>query len=126
MQAPSLGRCYASIILCHSLTLIMRKLEREMCDAIHGGCTHWSSCNTSVIKDAEGIHHVYLHGNEIAQLDNNWIKVRHAGWKTNVTRSRLRALLSDFAMESDSIYQKDSIWYINDVAMTNDGWFGVN
>lgn len=103
----------------------MRKLEREMCDAIHGDCTHWSCSNTSVIKDTDGVHHVYLHGNEIAQLDNDWIKVRHAGWKTNVTRSRLRALLSDFAMDSDSIYQKNNIWYINDVAMTNNGWFGV-
>ena len=103
----------------------MRKLEQQMCKAIKDNCNHWSTANTSVIKDTEGTHHVYLHGYEIAQLGDDWIKVRHAGWRTNTTRSRLRALLSEFGSDSDYIGQKDFIWYVNDVAMTNDGWYGV-
>ena len=103
----------------------MRKLEQEMCRAIDDDCQHWSKANTSVIKDAEGTHHVYLHGNEIAQLGDDWIKVSHAGWKTNTTRSRLRALLTEFGDDTDTIYQKDFVWYVNDVAMTNAGWYGV-
>ena len=103
----------------------MRKLEQEMCRAIDDDCQHWSKANTSVIKDAEGTHHVYLHGNEIAQLGDDWIKVSHAGWKTNTTRSRLRALITEFGDDTDNLYQKDFVWYINDVAMTNAGWYGV-
>ena len=113
--------------MCHLYTtvVIMRKVEEQMINAIDQNCEHWSKSSTSVTKDAEGIHHVYLHGNEIAQLGDDWLKVRHAGWRTNTTMSRLRALVSEYGSDTDYIRQTDFVWYVNDIAMTNDGFYGV-
>lgn len=110
----------------------MRKIERELIQAIIDDCDHWSKANTSVIKDAEGIHHVYLHGSEIAQLDDLNIKVRHAGYRTNVTKSRLNCILRTFGTHKDGIYQKDFKWFLHDGQLNKDtemaesGWYGLS
>ena len=109
----------------------MRKIEREMCTAIANECDYWCKANTSVIKDASGTHHVYLHGNEIAQVDGLGIRVRHAGWRTNTTKSRLNSLLATFGSYHDHVYQRDFTWYLHDsqenkdIEMSESGFYGL-
>jgi len=92
----------------------MRKIEREMIQAIIDDRNYWCKANTSVSKDADGVHHVCLHGNEIAQVENLNIKVRHCGWKSVTTKSRLNAILRTFGTHKDGVYQKDYMWYLHD------------
>ena len=98
----------------------MRKIERDMCQAIVDDRDHWCKANTSVSKDADGVHHVYLHGNEIAQVDDLNIKVRHCGWRTNTTKSRLNAILTTFGYGFDGVFQKDFMWYLHDSHTSTD------
>ena len=110
----------------------MRKIEREMVQAIIDDCDHWCKANTSVIKDADGVHHVYLHGSEIAQVEDLNIRVRHAGYRTNTTKSRLNCILRTFGTHKDGIYQKNHIWFFHDghlnktVEMSQSGWYGLS
>lgn len=65
----------------------MRKIEKQMLDAIHGNRA-WHNNNTRYAHDS-----VYLHENLIALIFPKHIKVSLAGWDTNTTRSRLNAIL---------------------------------
>ena len=56
----------------------------------------WRSANTRVTApDAQGVAHVYLHDNHIAERAPGVLAVTLAGWNTPTTRSRLNALLRD-------------------------------
>lgn len=92
----------------------MRKIEREMCQAIVDDRAEWCKANTKVLRDVDGVHHVYLHGHEIAQVEDLNIRVRHCGWRTNTTKSRLNAILRTFGTFKDGVYQKDFTWYLHD------------
>ena len=48
----------------------MRKIERQMQDAIRNRVEYWNSGNTAVETDKEGNQFVTLHGNLIAQISN--------------------------------------------------------
>ena len=49
----------------------MRKIEKQMCAAIHNN-VNWSSGNTAVYFDPEtGVSIVRLHGNKIAEISDN-------------------------------------------------------
>lgn len=110
----------------------MRKIERDMCQAICDDVAHWCKDNTSVTRDDAGVHHVYLHGSEIAQVDELNIKVRHAGYRTNTTKSRLNAILKTFGSFKDGVHQKNFVWYLRDgqlnkdIEMSQDGWYGLS
>jgi hypothetical protein len=71
----------------------MRKIEREMLDALRNG-RDWQSGNTRVTADGR----VYLHENLIATWCNGALEVNRATlarWPTTTTISRLRALGAD-------------------------------
>jgi len=91
----------------------MRKIEREMCAAIQRDCDGWSKANTSVSKDAEGVHNVYLHGNLIAKVDDHAVQIFDGGWQSNTTKSRLNALCSEFCIDGEGVFQKDFTWYVH-------------
>ena len=55
----------------------MRNIERQMIAAVKGNI-NWTKDNTSVIFE-DGISSVYLHGNLIAEVDDNSIKLYDGG-----------------------------------------------
>jgi len=87
---------------------IMRKIEKQMNDAIKKG-KNWSCGNTQVIHESSACY-VYLHGNRLATItsyDNIIVDIdtlRH--WPTPTTKSRLKALGVD-------VYTKNHVTYLN-------------
>ena len=89
----------------------MRNIERQMIAAVKGNI-NWTKDNTSVIFE-DGISSVYLHGNLIAEVDDNSIKLYDGGWQSNTTKSRLNALLSEFGYDTERVFQKQFEWFIS-------------
>ena len=97
---------------------VMRKIEMELNAAIRYR-RNFSKANTSVrCFKTNGITtdvDVFLHGNHIASLDtaSNQLTIKDGGWQSVTTKSRLNALLDEFA-PSMGIFQKDWVWYLSD------------
>ena len=111
----------------------MRKIERQMLQAIVDDRPHWSKDNTRVeLKD--GIHSVYLHGHKIAEYEGKTSKlwINNCGYETNTTKSRLNVII-DFVCGSDptkyGIFQKNwNWWLINDgelIDFPSNEWIAV-
>jgi len=91
----------------------MRKIEREMNAAISNN-VNWQKDNTTVTFDAEtGESKVYLHGNHIADVGDNYIRLFDGGWQSNTTKSRLNAILSEHGEAGDCVFQKNFDWFVN-------------
>lgn len=88
----------------------MRKIESQMCQAIHNN-ENWSSGNTQVVTN-DGVSTVYLHGNKIALIDDNSMTIFDGGWRSNTTKSRLNALCQEFCISGECVFQKDFLWYV--------------
>ena len=94
----------------------MRKIERQMLQAIVDDRSHWSKDNTRVELE-DGITSIYLHGHKIAEYkgSDSSLKVNNCGYTTNTTKSRLNVLI-DFVKGCDpkqnGIFQKNWEWYI--------------
>ena len=91
----------------------MRKVEIQMNHAIRYR-RNWASSNTMVRVYKEVVE-VFLHGNHIASLDTatHKLTIKDGGWQSVTTKSRLNALLDEFA-PSMGIFQKDWVWYLSD------------
>ena len=95
----------------------MRKIESLMNRAIAAG-KDWKNANTEVIN-ADGVSSVYLHGNLIAEITDDAMKIFDGGWQSNTTKSRLNALINEFCnAATDGVFQKDFAWYIMDNGQT--------
>ena len=72
----------------------------------------FSSSNTTVVQNDRDMD-VFLHGNHIATLCKISMDLRifDGGWQSNTTKSRLNALLDEFAC-GDRVIQKDFVWYL--------------
>ena len=95
----------------------MRKIERQMLQAIVAERTHWSKDNTRV-ESTDGISSVYLHGHKIAEYEhrlNGKLYINNCGYETNTTKSRLNAL-STFVLGCSLIWQKNWEWFVSDYA----------
>ena len=94
----------------------MRKIEQQMNEAILNRKDFFKG-NTSVenyITETgarEAI--VKLHGNHIATVGET-LQICDAGWQTVTTKSRLNALLNEFA-EGCYLFQKNFDWFLGDV-----------
>ena len=91
----------------------MRKIEAKMNKAMRHFLP-FSSGNTTVVQHRNEME-VFLHGNHIATLDKISMDLRifDGGWQSNTTKSRLNALLEEFA-DSYRVIQKDFTWYVVD------------
>ena len=89
----------------------MRKIEREMNAAILDN-RHWQSGNTEVIADHDGVSRVYLHGNHIADVGENHIRLFDGGWQSNTTKSRLNAILSEHGIAGEGVFQHKFEWFV--------------
>ena len=96
-----------------SLTsLKMRKIEQQMCAAVHNN-VNWSSGNTAVYFDPEtGVSIVRLHGNKIAEISDNDMTIFDGGYQSKTTKSRLNALCDEFCIAGEGVFQKDFAWYV--------------
>ena len=90
----------------------MRKIESQMCAAIHNSID-WKSGNTEVTIDKEtNTSSVYLHGNLIATVTDNDMTIYDGGYQSNTTKSRLNALCDYFCVTGEGVFQKDFLWYV--------------
>ena len=89
----------------------MRKIEAKMNKAMRHFLP-FSSGNTVVVQNRNDME-VFLHGNHIATLCKISMDLRlfDGGWQSNTTKSRLNALLQEFAC-GDRVIQKDFVWYL--------------
>lgn len=68
----------------------MRQIERAMRAAVEARF-YWRCSNTEVKVEGDNVK-VYLHGNQIYEKSGKYAAFTLAGWNSNTTRSRLRAL----------------------------------
>lgn len=104
---------------------LMRKIEAQMIAALKGN-KNWTNSNTSVVfeGDEKNTSTVYLHGNKIAELDEDSLTVFDGGWESNTTKSRLNVLINEFCNGlTDGIFQKAYVWYVRDNNVTTT-WTG--
>ena len=99
----------------------MRKLETRMTTAIRKR-QNFSNSNTTVKTTSFFDNDVYceeskvfLHGNHIATYDhvNKELSLYDGGWQSVTTKSRLNALLFEFAT-GFSVFQKNWDWLVSD------------
>ena len=76
--------------------------------------SNWSSGNTTVTSTPNEMK-VHLHGNHIATLDKITMDlfIFDGGWQSNTTKSRLNAILDEFAHGS-SVFQRNFTWFLSD------------
>ena len=93
----------------------MRKIEQQMNEAILNRKDFFKG-NTSVqhYTTETGAREavVHLHGNHIATIGDT-LQICDAGWQTVTTKSRLNALLDEFA-EGCYLFQKNFDWFLGD------------
>ena len=93
----------------------MRKVEQQMNEAILNRKDFFKG-NTSVENyiTETGVREaiVKLHGNHIATVGDT-LQICDAGWQTVTTKSRLNALLNEFA-EGCYVFQKNFDWFLGD------------
>jgi|SRR6056300_522626 hypothetical protein len=93
----------------------MRKIERQMLDAVKTNA-NWQSSNTSVSYNEENdVSIVRLHGNKIAEIGDNFVQIFDGGWQTVTTKSRLNVIINEFCNAlTDGVYQRQHVWYLKD------------
>ena len=95
----------------------MRKIERQMIQAIVDDRKYWSKDNTSVERDEESplSYVVRLHGHRIACYypHDQALHINNCGYETNTTKSRLNALIDFvFGGVGNGIFQHNWNWYL--------------
>jgi hypothetical protein len=91
----------------------MRKIESQMTAAIANRCD-WKSANTRVeFEQGNNISRVFLHGNKIAEVGDNFIILFDGGWQSNTTKSRLNAILREHGCPGESVFQKNFTWFLS-------------
>ena len=73
----------------------MRLIEQQMNNAIR--CNQNFSKGNTVVINIGTKSFVYLHGNHIATVGSDFLQVFDGGWQSNTTKSRLNALINEFA-----------------------------
>ena len=92
----------------------MRKIETLMNAAITSE-KDFTLDNTHVTTK-DGVSFVFLHGNNIAQIGDTWLRLFDGGWQTVTTNSRLNAILAVHG-NGERVFQKKGEWFIS----TSDG-----
>ena len=90
----------------------MRKIEREMNNAISES-RNWQSGNTAVVSDSDGVSRVYLHGNKIAEIGDDYVQIFDGGYQSSTTKSRLNAILSEHGIKGECVFQKNFKWFVH-------------
>ena len=73
---------------------------------------NWAGSNTTVmINENNNKAKVYLHGNLIAEVCDEFVAIFDGGWQTVTTKSRLNALLDEFRPHV-GVVQRNFDWFI--------------
>ena len=66
---------------------------------------------------SSGASRVYLHGNKIAEVGDNYLTLFDGDHQTKTTKSRLNAILGEFGYtcgtKREYIFQKQFEWFVN-------------
>ena len=90
----------------------MRKIESQMIAAIHNN-QNWSNANTTVhFNEEENVSIVRLHGNKIAEIDDDSMTIFDGGYQSVTTKSRLNALCDEFCITGEGVFQKNYQWFV--------------
>ena len=91
----------------------MRKIEREMNAAILNN-QDWQKDNTKVTFDSEtNESKVYLYGNHIATVGDNFVQIFDGGYQSVTTKSRLNAILSEHGIKGECVFQRNFNWFVH-------------
>ena len=88
----------------------MRKIEKLMNAAVKAN-SNWSLSNTAVVTE-DGVSTVRLHGNKIAEIGDDFVRVFDGGWQSNTTKSRLNAILDEHGIAGEGVFQKNYNWFV--------------
>jgi hypothetical protein len=89
----------------------MRKIEHLMNQAIIDG-RNFTSGNTSVIHE-DGVANVFLHGNKIAEVGDDFVTLFDGGHPTKTTKSRLNAILQVHGIKGECVFQRNWNWFVH-------------
>jgi len=91
----------------------MRKIEREMNAAISNNL-NWQCDNTAVAYNPETNEStVFLYGNKIAVIGDDFVQIFDGGRQSVTTKSRLNAILSEHGIKGEGVFQRDWKWYVH-------------
>ena len=90
----------------------MRKIEKQMNAAIRE-CRDWKSANTEVCVMSDGLAVVFLHGNKIAEVGDDFVTLFDGGWQSNTTKSRLNAILQEHGIKGECVFQRNWNWFVH-------------
>ena len=91
----------------------MRKIEQQMNNAISNN-QDWQKDNTKVTYDPEtNESQVYLYGNHIATVGDDFVQIFDGGYQSVTTKSRLNAILSEHGIKGECVVQKNWNWYVH-------------
>ena len=91
----------------------MRKIEREMNNAISYNL-NWQSGNTAVAYNPETNEStVFLHGNKIAVVGDDFVQIFDGGYQSKTTKSRLNAILAAHGITGECVIQKNFNWFVH-------------
>jgi len=88
----------------------MRKIETLMNKAIQNE-VDWKLDNTMVVNN-NGVSHVFLHNNKIAEVGDDFIVLMDGGWQSNTTKSRLNAILAAHGCGGERVFQEKFQWFV--------------
>ena len=89
----------------------MRKIETLMNAAITDNA-NWAMANTQVTLNPEGESEVFLHGNLIARIGENFVQLFDGGYQSKTTKSRLNAICTAHAVDGEGVFQKAGKWFV--------------
>ncbi len=90
----------------------MRKIEQQMNAAISSNI-NWKSANTEVVYNQEdNTSDVFLHGNHIATVGDDYVMIYDGGWQSTTTKSRLNAICSEHCIAGEGVFQKNYQWFV--------------
>lgn len=89
----------------------MPKIELAMNEAITNG-QDFTRDNTHVTTK-DGVSFVFLYGNQIAQIGDNWLRLYDGGQQSKTTKSRLNAILQEHGLPGERVFQKQGKWFLH-------------
>ena len=91
-----------------------------MCKAVQSS-KDWKFANTEVVSSQDGLSTVYLHGNKIAEIGDDFLTIFDGGFQSTTTKSRLNALINEFCNAvTDGVFQKNFQWFVSDNNVTKE------
>jgi hypothetical protein len=91
----------------------MRKIEQQMNAAIRDSI-NWKSGNTEVTFDPEtNESKVFLHGNHIATIGDDFVQIFDGGYQSVTTKSRLNAILQEHGIKGECVFQRNWNWFVH-------------